>query len=140
MTWAGMSWLGGETWLRRGEVFTQVFGIFGRFAPVAVRAHALELRAPRKRPDRRAGLAIDGGAGHRPARYRHLRRPARDPAVGAHRCRHPGSTGRLVPVDSARPARGPGAAPGADAGSAAVRSFVRGGPFPGVPVDGGAST
>jgi len=27
-------------------VFTQVFGIFGRFAPVAVRAHALELRAP----------------------------------------------------------------------------------------------
>ena len=27
-------------------MFTQVFGIFGRFAPVAVRAHALELRAP----------------------------------------------------------------------------------------------
>jgi hypothetical protein len=46
MTWAGMSWLGGEAWLRAGEVFTQVFGIFGRFAPVTVRAHALELRLP----------------------------------------------------------------------------------------------
>jgi hypothetical protein len=46
MTWAGMSWLGGEAWVRRGEVFTQVFDIFGRFAPIAVRAHTLELRAP----------------------------------------------------------------------------------------------
>ena len=46
MTWAGMSWLGGKAWLRRGEVFTQVFGIFGRFAPIAAHAHGLKLRAP----------------------------------------------------------------------------------------------
>jgi hypothetical protein len=46
ITWVGMSRLGGEAWLRRGEVFTQVFGIFGHFAPFAVRAHRLELRVP----------------------------------------------------------------------------------------------
>jgi hypothetical protein len=46
LTWAGMSWLGGKAWLRRGEVFTQVFGIFGRFAPIAAHAHGLKLRAP----------------------------------------------------------------------------------------------
>jgi hypothetical protein len=46
MTWAGMSWFGGKAWLRRGEVFTQAFGIFGRFAPIAARTQGLELRVP----------------------------------------------------------------------------------------------
>jgi hypothetical protein len=33
LTWVGMAVFGCETWLRRGEVFTVVFGVFARFAP-----------------------------------------------------------------------------------------------------------
>ena len=37
ITWAGMAVYGGETWLRHGELFSVVFGVFARFAPVEVR-------------------------------------------------------------------------------------------------------
>ena len=33
LTWAGMIVFGRETWLRHGEVFSVVFGLFARFAP-----------------------------------------------------------------------------------------------------------
>lgn len=33
VTWAGMLIFGGQTWLRRGEVFTVLFGLLARFAP-----------------------------------------------------------------------------------------------------------
>jgi hypothetical protein len=36
MTWLGMLAYGRQTWLARAEVFTIVFGIFARFAPLAV--------------------------------------------------------------------------------------------------------
>jgi hypothetical protein len=36
LTWAGMALFGNETWLRRGEVFTLVFGTFARFAPTEI--------------------------------------------------------------------------------------------------------
>jgi hypothetical protein len=35
LTWLGMFVFGRETWLRHGEIFTLVFGIFARFAPLA---------------------------------------------------------------------------------------------------------
>ena len=38
LTFAGMALFGRDTWLRHGEVFTVVFGLFARFAPTAVRA------------------------------------------------------------------------------------------------------
>lgn len=34
LTWCGMWLFGRETWRRRGEVFTVVFGLFARFAPL----------------------------------------------------------------------------------------------------------
>jgi hypothetical protein len=34
MTWAGFAAFGREQWLRRGEVFSVVFDLFGRFAPL----------------------------------------------------------------------------------------------------------
>jgi hypothetical protein len=37
LTWTGMFVYGGETWLRHGEVFSVVFGVFARFAPTEVR-------------------------------------------------------------------------------------------------------
>lgn len=46
LTWAGMALFGIETWLRRGEVFARVFGLFGRFAPIAGRGSSLVLRPP----------------------------------------------------------------------------------------------
>src|SRR5262249_41386754 len=36
LTWAGMILFGREVWLRHGEVFTVVFGIFARVAPIDV--------------------------------------------------------------------------------------------------------
>jgi hypothetical protein len=35
LTWLGMFAFGRETWLRHGELFTLVFGLFARFAPYA---------------------------------------------------------------------------------------------------------
>ena len=37
LTWIGMFVFGGETWLRHGELFTVVFGMFARFAPTEIR-------------------------------------------------------------------------------------------------------
>ena len=37
LTWIGMWLFGREEWLRRGEVFTLVFGLLARFAPTEVR-------------------------------------------------------------------------------------------------------
>jgi len=37
VTWAGMSFFGKETWLRRGEAFSVFFGILARFAPTETR-------------------------------------------------------------------------------------------------------
>ncbi|MSO71871.1 MAG: hypothetical protein EXQ88_07690 [Alphaproteobacteria bacterium] len=36
IAWAGMAAFGRDVWLARGEAFAIVFGIFGRFAPLAV--------------------------------------------------------------------------------------------------------
>jgi hypothetical protein len=49
VTWAAMFCFGRETWLRHGEAFTLVFGIFARFAPFAWPRDAtgqLEIRLP----------------------------------------------------------------------------------------------
>jgi hypothetical protein len=40
LTFTGMTLFGCETWLRRGEVFTLVFGTFARFAPLDLRVGA----------------------------------------------------------------------------------------------------
>ncbi|MDQ3856256.1 MAG: hypothetical protein M3281_07680, partial [Chloroflexota bacterium] len=37
VTWAGMAYYGAETWLRHGEAFSVLFGIFAKFAPTEVR-------------------------------------------------------------------------------------------------------
>jgi hypothetical protein len=37
LTWAGMALFGIEAWLQRGEVFSLLFGLFGRFAPLSAR-------------------------------------------------------------------------------------------------------
>jgi hypothetical protein len=37
LTWTGMILFGRETWMQRGEVFSVVFGTFGRFAPTEAR-------------------------------------------------------------------------------------------------------
>lgn len=44
VTWTGMMVFGRDTWLRQGEVFSQVFGTFARFAPTEARAGQLILR------------------------------------------------------------------------------------------------
>ena len=49
LTWVGMALFGRAAWLAHGEVFTRVFGVFARFAPLGVRLQdrriaALELR------------------------------------------------------------------------------------------------
>jgi hypothetical protein len=36
LTWAGMLVFGGEPWLKNGELFTVLFGVLARFAPVEV--------------------------------------------------------------------------------------------------------
>jgi hypothetical protein len=41
LTFLGMFLFGCEVWLRHGEVFTQVFGLFGRLAPVELRANSI---------------------------------------------------------------------------------------------------
>jgi hypothetical protein len=49
LTWAGMLLFGRQTWLKRGEVFSLVFGIFARFAPMACAAAAkgqVDIRLP----------------------------------------------------------------------------------------------
>ena len=48
LTWTGMFVFGREVWRAYGEVFSIVFGIFGRFGIVAVwpRASAIEIRPP----------------------------------------------------------------------------------------------
>ena len=33
-TWTGFAIFGRDTWLKRGEVFSVAFGLFGRFAPL----------------------------------------------------------------------------------------------------------
>ena len=37
ITWVGMAAFGKQTWLRRGEAFTVLFGLFARFSPTEVR-------------------------------------------------------------------------------------------------------
>ena len=37
LTWTGMAVYGGETWLRHGELFTVIFSLLARFAPIEVR-------------------------------------------------------------------------------------------------------
>jgi hypothetical protein len=44
LTWAAMIVFGRDVWLRNGEVFSLIFGTFGRFAPVVVRDERLLLR------------------------------------------------------------------------------------------------
>ena len=53
ITWSGMATYGRDAWCRHGEIFSVVFGLFARFAPLAGRDGRLILRFPG------AGLAID---------------------------------------------------------------------------------
>src|SRR5262249_28320844 len=47
LTWLGMAAFGRPVWLQRGEVFTLVFGIFARFAPLArTQDGGLRMRMP----------------------------------------------------------------------------------------------
>jgi hypothetical protein len=45
-TWAGMLWFGPRAWLRHGEVFSVVFGVLARFAPLNGRDGTVRLRFP----------------------------------------------------------------------------------------------
>jgi hypothetical protein len=53
LTWLGMWLFGRDAWCRHGEVFTVVFGLFARFAPLTARDGRLVLRWPS------VGLASD---------------------------------------------------------------------------------
>jgi hypothetical protein len=46
LAWGGMLLFGTRAWLRNGEAFSIAFGVFGRFAPLHGRDHALHLRLP----------------------------------------------------------------------------------------------
>ena len=50
LTWLGMLFFGRTQWLRRGEVFTLVFGLLARFAPTEVRDSGAGGRALYLRP------------------------------------------------------------------------------------------
>jgi len=43
ITWAGMVYFGKHTWLRYGEAFSVLFGVFARFAPTEVRVTDAEI-------------------------------------------------------------------------------------------------
>jgi hypothetical protein len=43
LTWAGMAVFGRDAWLEHGEVFTLVFGLFARLAPIEFRADTRQL-------------------------------------------------------------------------------------------------
>lgn len=45
-TWSGMARFGSEAWLRYGEVFSVVFGVLARFAPISGKNGELRLRFP----------------------------------------------------------------------------------------------
>ena len=47
VTWAGMVRYGIDAWLRRGEIFSLVFGLFGRFAPLGRDADGRPVLRPR---------------------------------------------------------------------------------------------
>jgi hypothetical protein len=46
ITWTGMALYGRETWLKNGEVFTAVYGLLAKFAPIIGKAGRLEVRLP----------------------------------------------------------------------------------------------
>jgi hypothetical protein len=46
LTWFGMFMFGRDTWLGHGEVFSVVFDLFARLAPVEFRERELQLRSP----------------------------------------------------------------------------------------------
>lgn len=50
LTWLGMATFGRSQWLRRGEVFTLVFGLLARFAPTEVRTSSGQGRTIHLRP------------------------------------------------------------------------------------------
>jgi polyferredoxin len=53
ITWGGMAVFGAEEWLRRGEVFSAVFGLVARFAPMEVRVSNPRIRASARPASRR---------------------------------------------------------------------------------------
>ncbi len=46
ITWAGMACYGRDAWLRHGEIFTVIFGLLARFAPLHGTNGQWQLRAP----------------------------------------------------------------------------------------------
>ena len=46
ITWTGMLMLGKDTWLRTGEIFSVIFGIFARFAPTELGAKYARYECP----------------------------------------------------------------------------------------------
>jgi hypothetical protein len=46
LTWIAAACFGTEAWLRNGEAFSIVFGVFGRFAPLYGHDHVLRARLP----------------------------------------------------------------------------------------------
>ena len=105
LAWTGMLLFGRREWLRRGEVFSIVFGLLARFSPTQVRevdgrwdGSCGPTRSVRWRASRHLRKALD----RLHARRRDLRRAARDAAMG-------GSTPRRddgAPRHGAAPARG----------------------------------
>lgn len=44
--WGGMLLFGIHQWIEKGDLFTNVFGLFGRFAPIGMKPAGLRLRLP----------------------------------------------------------------------------------------------
>lgn len=84
-TWAGMYYAGIETWLRRGEAFSILYGLFARFARIEIRVtNAAQCRACGKDTcqDNDAGVCIDCSSCFRRARPQDRRIELRPYGVG----------------------------------------------------------
>ena len=56
VTWAGMAAFGKHEWLRRGEAFSVLFGLFARFSPTEVRVDRCEGDGPSTGSGRTSGI------------------------------------------------------------------------------------
>ena len=65
VTWAGMAAFGKHEWLRRGEAFSVLFGLFARFSPTEVRSAGADRCAACAGCEKTPILAFPRGAGGR---------------------------------------------------------------------------
>lgn len=59
VTWIGMILFGAPVWLSHGEVFTLLFGVFGRFSPAALRVTDRDICARAGCPPENDGACVD---------------------------------------------------------------------------------